>query len=172
MNSSKFFKVCFTGHRPNKLSWKYNEELDSCKKFKFDIENMLIKAIKNNYCYFISGMALGIDIICAEIVLKLKNIYKNVKLECAIPCFNQTKFWNEKDKIRYENIIKKCDKITYVSSCNYYIGCNQKRNVYMVDNSNAVIAVWNGYSSGTKNTIDYAKQKNLKIKIIDINSYK
>ena len=34
----------------------------------------------------------------------------------------------------------------------------------MVDNSNVVIAVWNGYSSGTKNTIDYAKQKNLKIK--------
>lgn len=46
MNNSKYFKVCFTGHRPNKLSWKYNEELDSCKKFKFDIENMLIKAIK------------------------------------------------------------------------------------------------------------------------------
>ena len=31
----------------------------------------------------------------------------------------------------------------------------------MVDHSSLVIAVWNGLLSGTKNTIDYAKRKNV-----------
>ena len=38
-------------------------------------------------------MALGVDMICAEIVLSLKKKYKNVVLECAIPCLNQEKQW-------------------------------------------------------------------------------
>lgn len=36
----------------------------------------------------------------------------------------------------------------------------QKRNEYMVDNSNYFIAVWNGKPSGTGNTVKYAKKKN------------
>ena len=36
----------------------------------------------------------------------------------------------------------------------------QKRNEYMVDNSDYVIAVWNGKPSGTGNTVKYAKKKN------------
>ena len=172
MNNIKCLRICFTGHRPNKLIWRYNEELESCKKFKIDMEKMLIRAIECNYCYFISGMALGIDIIFAEIILKLQNIYKNIKLECAIPCLNQTELWKEKDKIRYNKILKMCDKITYVSNSDYYKGCMEKRNKYMVDNSDLIIAIWNGSNSGTKNTIDYAKQKKLKIKIINPEVYK
>lgn len=34
----------------------------------------------------------------------------------------------------------------------------QKRNEYMVDHSDKVIAVWDGSKSGTKNCIDYAKK--------------
>ena len=33
----------------------------------------------------------------------------------------------------------------------------------MVDHSNLVIAVWNGTPSGTKNTIDYAERKGVKV---------
>ena len=33
----------------------------------------------------------------------------------------------------------------------------------MVDRSNLVIAVFNGQKSGTKNTVDYAKKKNVQV---------
>ena len=33
----------------------------------------------------------------------------------------------------------------------------------MVDNSNLVIAVWNGEKSGTKNTVDYAMRRGVKV---------
>ena len=39
----------------------------------------------------------------------------------------------------------------------------QVRNEWMVDRSNLVIAVFNGQKSGTKNTVDYAKRKGIKI---------
>ena len=39
---------------------------------KEKLRNEIIKAIKNGYTTFISGMALGFDMICEEIVLELK----------------------------------------------------------------------------------------------------
>ena len=44
----------------------------------------------------------------------------------------------------------------------------QKRNKYMVDNSDLIIAVFNGNSGGTKQTNDYAKSKNIEIIIIKL----
>lgn len=45
---------------------------------------MIEWAIKNNYNNFISGMALGIDMLCAEIIISLKSKHSNIILECAI----------------------------------------------------------------------------------------
>jgi uncharacterized phage-like protein YoqJ len=45
----------------------------------------------------------------------------------------------------------------------YSKGCFQYRNRYMVDRSGALIAVYGGVAGGTRNTIDYAKQRGLEI---------
>lgn len=63
---------CFTGHRPQSLPWKFNEQGERCLKMKEQLRNEIIKAIKNGYKTFISGKALGFDMICAEMVLELK----------------------------------------------------------------------------------------------------
>lgn len=112
-------------------------------------------------------MALGIDTICAEIVLELKKKRLDIKLECAIPCKNQTEKWNNKSIKRYNCILSKADKIVYVSSSDYFNGCMQKRNRYMVDNSSLVIAVYAGMGGGTKQTIDYAQKQNIKVWVIE-----
>lgn len=85
----KNLKICFTGHRPNSLPWKNNEKSLKFLLFKAKIKRVILKQIKNNYKYFITGMALGSDIICAELILFLKQKY-NLFLECAIPCKDQT----------------------------------------------------------------------------------
>lgn len=168
MKDLKMLTCCFTGHRPNKLPWKYKENGLRFFIFKIKLINTITKLIKNNnYTHFITGMALGTDLICAEIVLKLKKHFKNITLECAIPCLNQTTKWLPNSIERYNNVISLADKITYVTKKNYFDGCMQLRNKYMIDNSDIVLAVYNGNKGGTKQTIDYAKLKNKKVIIIN-----
>lgn len=101
------YKICFTGYRPKGLPWGYDETKESCILFKNVMTSIIEKAIVNGYTYFISGMALGIDMICAEIVLELKKKYKNVMLECAIPCINQEKKWSSSQQERYKKTFSK-----------------------------------------------------------------
>lgn len=166
----KNLKVCFTGHRPKGLMWGYDEKQESCVKFRNVMTKIIEKAILNGYTYFISGMALGVDMICAEVVLELKKRYKNVFLECAIPCLNQSEKWNRLQKIRYEKILQEADFIHYVSDKKYEKDCMNKRNEYMVKESDSVIAVWNGRPSGTLNTIKMARLFEKKIRLVDPNN--
>ena len=129
--------------------------------------SIIEKAVINGYTYFISGMALGIDMICAEIVLELKKKYKNVMLECAIPCLNQEKKWSLTQQERYRKILHKADVVHYVSETEYTDTCMNDRNNYMVEQSDVVIAVWNGKPSGTGNTIKMAKNVGKKVRIVN-----
>lgn len=89
-----------------------------------------------------------------------------ITLECAIPDVNQTLKWSEKDKIRYSALLERADEKNYISGRNV-ADTMLKRNRYMVDKSDIVIAVFNGIEKGgTWYTIKYAKKK--KIELIDL----
>lgn len=64
---------CFTGHRPQKLPFGFNEEDERCVLLKDRLKGAIEMLItEHNITHFISGMALGVDIYSAEIVLSLK----------------------------------------------------------------------------------------------------
>lgn len=71
---------CFTGHRVQKLPWRFNENDKRCKAMKKTLYLEIEKAILRGYKYFLCGMALGFDTYCAEIVLKLRKKYPSIKL--------------------------------------------------------------------------------------------
>lgn len=103
-------KCCFTGHRPKSLPFGYNEEEPSCKKLKELLSDNIERQItENGVTHFISGMAMGVDIFAAEAVLKLKEKYPQIKLECAIPCETQANKWSEGWRNRYFDIIGRSD---------------------------------------------------------------
>ena len=158
---------CFAGHRPQSLPWKFNEQDERCLRMKEKLRNEIIKAIKNGYTTFISGMALGFDMICAEMVLELKKTFPRIKLIGAIPCKTQDKLWKEKDKQRYRSLLTQLDSIR----CIYddYIGpeCMLERNRFMINNSSLVIALFNGTNGGTKKTLDYAKECRVKTVVFE-----
>lgn len=160
-------KCCFTGHRPKNLPWGYNESGLKYNLLYAKLYLAIRKCIKNGYTYFLSGMAMSIDMICAEIVINMKNKYKNVELECVLPCLSQSAKWSKSYKDRYNKILDRADKITIISE-NYTPQCMMDRNKYMVDNSNMIIAVYNGSQGGTEKTIRYAKAKNLEILLLKI----
>lgn len=151
--------LSFTGHRPTRL-FGYDYQTEGNRKMLMELRTVVERFIASKgYTTFITGMALGIDIWAARIVLALKSKHPQIKLICAVPCMNQYKKWTEEDKEIYRYIIGKADYVYYVSEEEYIPWCMQKRNEWMVDNSSYVIAVWDGESGGTSNCINYAKKR-------------
>lgn len=152
-------RVCFTGHRPEKI---YRDE----KYIQKDIEKEIHRSIEEGYYVFISGMARGVDILAAEAVLKIRKNNPKIKLICACPYIGFERTWSYNWQFRYNKIIANANLIKYISQ-SYGSFCFQKRNEWMVDHSSKVIAVFNGSNGGTKNTIEYAKRKNISIVLIN-----
>ena len=84
-------KTCaFTGHRPQHLPFGMNENDERCVRLKEILKEEIINLIEaENVTHFITGMALGVDLYAAEIVLDLKARYPSITLESAIPCETQ-----------------------------------------------------------------------------------
>ncbi len=155
MNDKRQHRCCFTGHRPNKLDYSEGE-------IKPLLETAVDNAISDGYVTFITGMAEGVDIWAAEIVLEKKKDNKDLHLICAVPHPGFEKRRSQYETERYKNIIKNADYVTTISD-NYYRACYQKRNIWMVDRSSRVISVYNGKSGGTQNTINYAIKRGIEI---------
>lgn len=162
----KDITLCFTGHRAQKLPWKFNEKDKRCVEIKKKVRDEIEKAILYGYIYFISGMALGFDLICAEQVLELRKKYSHIRLIAALPCKDQNKLWAQNQIDRYNKILKQCDEIKCTYS-EHKKGCEQERNMYMLNNSSKVIALYYGLSGGTKSTIEKANKMGLKVILIN-----
>ena len=141
-------RVCFTGHRPEKLQ-------RGEKEIKRDLEKEIRRAAADGLNVFISGMARGSDMWAAQIILKLRDEGWDVKLVCACPYEGFEKGWGEVWKKRYRDTLAKADHVKYVCR-GYSRFCFQQRNKWMVNHASKVIAVFNGEEGGTKNTIRYA----------------
>ena len=153
-------KTCvFTGHRPQRLPFGSNESDARCVALKAKLREQIVELIEQeNVRHFISGMALGIDLFAAEIVLDLKTDYPSITLESAIPCETQAIKWTVAQREQYYEIAARCDKETMLQT-HYTPDCMDKRNRYMVDHADIILAVWDGKPSGTGRTVMYTQSK-------------
>ena len=157
---------CFTGHRPDKLPWGEAEDDPRCLELKWQLDAALELAYQEGCRHFISGMARGADFYFAEAVLTMRERHSDVTLECARPCETQSHAWSQKDQERYDSILDRCNYETLVQH-RYKRGCMMRRNRYMVNRSNRVLAVYDGVpEGGTSKTLDYALKQGLKIDVL------
>lgn len=157
--------VCFTGLRPQKLPWGFDESDTACCALKERLSLTVRQLIASGVDRFISGMAQGFDTYAAECVLKLRSYGENVLLECALPCPEQAEKWTRAARVRYEDILS-CGTVTTISE-GYTAYCMQKRNRYMVDKSDIIVACFDGRThGGTEKTIEYAQRRGKKIIIL------
>ena len=140
MNDSKSdlkrHRCCFTGHRPEKLGI-------SEIRAKVLLKSAIQQAISDGYVTFISGMARGIDLWAAEIVIEEREKNDNIHLVCVSPFNGFEMRWSEQDKTTYYSIMEQADLVKYISQ-HYYKACFQVRNEWMVDRVSRVIAAYNG----------------------------
>ena len=166
MSETKGTTVCLTGHNPQTLTILDDENSLETTQLRKVLKKSIIELIETeNAKHFISGMSLGIDMMCAEIVLELKEEYPFITLECALPYETQAIRWRVESQEKYYFILRDCDKDTMLQT-RYTSDCISKRNKYMVDKSDIILAVWNGSNSGTGNIINYARKINKTIKQI------
>ena len=74
----RLHRACFTGHRPHKLHQPESVVIAA-------LEAKIREAIDDGFVTFISGMAWGVDIWAAEIVLRLKAEGHPLHLIAAVP---------------------------------------------------------------------------------------
>lgn len=153
--------VAFTGHRPSKLKCGYNTSGKEYDIIKQNIKREL-NILKPEYC--ISGMALGIDSIAAEACIEL-----DIPFIAAIPFEGQEKVWPKASQDRYHELLSKAESKHVVCEGGYVAWKLQKRNEWMVDKCNLLLAYWDGSNGGTANCVRYAESKNKLITIIDPN---
>ena len=159
---------CFTGHRPEKLPWGYDERDPRCLALKARLDRAVEEAWEKGMRHFICGMAQGADFYFCEAALALRARRPGVTVEAAIPCEEQASRWPEADRERYFRMVEQCDYETMVQR-HYDRGCMLRRNRYMVDRSAMLIAVYDGTLGGTMYTLQYAMKRKLEIVILDVN---
>ena len=107
--------VAFTGHRPQKLPFGFDETDPRCVDFKRRLCNSIEMMILEGYTHFISGGALGMDMYAAEAVLTLREQYPEITLEIAIPHDGQTAKRPQSLRDRAERIREEADVITWIA---------------------------------------------------------
>lgn len=124
---------CFTGHR-------YLAD-DKIENIIIRLEYEIDKLIEQSTTTFISGGALGLDQIAASIVISKKELGNKIKLEFALPCKDQDKFWDKKQKKLYNSLLEKGDIINYINE-EYTPNCMKERNKYMIERSDCCVCAF------------------------------
>ena len=178
---TNIYNIAITGHRPSSFTFNsklpgttYNNVFTSDWSKSF-IEKMtgyiLDKSKEKGKVRCITGMALGVDQLFAKAAMKAKEQGADVIIHAAIPCYNQDSKWSYEAKNVYKEILRACDETYIVHRGSYNSFCMQKRNIYMVDLCNELIAIWDGTNGGTGNCVKYAKQTDRKINIMPPESF-
>ena len=140
--------AAFTGHR-----WYDSSRKHSVRK---RIEECVREAYRNGITNFISGMAIGFDLLAAEVVLSLKQECPAITLTAALPFGEQASRFNERNKSRYYKCLSQADDIVILSN-DYTAKCYLERDRFMVEHSSLLIACYDGRNKGgTFWTVNYA----------------
>lgn len=161
-------KSCaFTGHRPKKFPWGYNESDIMCVKLKDALAKQIALLAKAGITDFLSGMAEGTDTWAAMVVLALREKNPMLKLHCVLPCKTQAEKWKAPAQELYRFILERADSIIYVSR-EYHKDCMLERNRFLVDHSGLLLAVYNGERrGGTAATVRYAQKLGREVWVLD-----
>ena len=148
----------FIGHRPERL--QLSEE-----QVKEWLAEQIERAADEGYTDFITGMQRGVDLWAAEVVLKLIDNDRQIRLIAACAFRGMEEDWDLDWKDRYYYVLSRSELVYYISDSpdrKVFFECNH----WMVDRASRLIAVCSGAPGDTKEIIEYARKKKLDIVLI------
>jgi len=151
---------CGTGHRPAKLGGEWLMNGPVSKGIRQAIRCYLLTDCPDAV---ISGMAIGFDMMWAEEALSLK-----IPVTAALPFVGQEIRWRPEQIARYRWIL--ANPLVTPIVCapgEYSVHKMLNRDQWMIDNTprpdGKLLACWDGSSGGTRNTVIYARRKNMPV---------
>ena len=150
VKTQKKLTCCFSGHRILPKDFDVQE-----------LEKAVYNAINDGFSIFLTGMALGFDSVCFKVLEKIRK-ENDIKIKACVPCRDQERFFTVKNKREYYEMLSSADEVVILAD-EYFEGCMQARNEYMVDNSERLICFLRSNHGGTYSTIKYAVSKGLEI---------
>ena len=156
--------LCFTGHRPEKLP--KNEQLSALLNVLY---YHIDEALQQGYRLFLDGMADGIDYFAAEYLFRKRAEFPSIRVVGIQPCTNYETFFQDRNyNLNHLHHMQQmldgilCMEGEYSHNDNEKNNALfQKRNYFLVDHASALIAVCSLNRSGSKQTFNYAKKKNI-----------
>ena len=116
-------RCCFTGHRPEKLEQPESMVVEALKK-------EIRTAIADGFQTFISGMARGVDLWAAEIVLSFRDEGAAIRLICASPYRGFENRWSPEWQERYRQVLERADLVRFICPA-YSPDCFRRRNEWI-----------------------------------------
>lgn len=157
----RLHRCCFSGHRPEKLT-------EQPEQIQAWLREQIEQSVAAGYTTFISGCGMGVDIWAGQIVIRMRDEEKekagisSLRLIAATPWPGFSSRWSTDWQQQYSDLLQHADLIVPVSK-HYGEEVFQKRNRWMVDHSNRLIAFFNGAPGGTRDTIEYAQGKGIEV---------
>lgn len=163
----KAVTCCFTGHRPGRYPWLQDEADLRTQALTRALWERISSSYDQGYTRFLSGMAQGVDLICAQLVLQLQREAPEVELIPVLPYPGQANRWPWKARRAYLEVLQACKEELIIVSPAYRRDCFQKRNRYLVDHASKIIGVYDGAPyGGTHQTLEYAKRAGLEMELL------
>ncbi|MBQ8885598.1 MAG: DUF1273 family protein [Clostridia bacterium] len=107
---------------------------------------------------FYNGVARGFDLLAAECVLNRKKLYGDIKLVACVPYLRQADAFKDEDKCRYDRILKESDEVVVIQE-EYTRWCMAKRNDYMAQKADVLIAYCTKETGGSAYTVKKFRKK-------------
>lgn len=167
------FQSCgITGHRPARFKFKYQEKFSLCKKIKKRLSEQFELLYQKGVRRFYVGGALSVDMWAGEILLRLKERpeYSDIELIIALPFEGHEKNWDARSKTRLAFLIRHSSETVTVGNNSVNVQESyKKRNYYIVDRADVLVAVYDddrSVHSGTGQTVRYAMRKQIPVILI------
>lgn len=132
--------ACFTGHRT--YDGSRNEELKAAIR----------ELYARGYRIFLCGMAVGFDLAAAECALSLRDELQELRIVAVVPFEGMERRFSESQRALFEQISQESEEVVTLAT-HYSSSVYAMRNNYLVDNSSAVIAYFDGSKGGTAYTV-------------------
>lgn len=145
--------IAATGHRPERLGGHDH-------KTQLALGGLATEYLTRNHPdKVISGMALGWDQAVASACVAL-----DIPFIAAVPFEGQESRWPAAAQEHYRWLLDAAaDVIFVVEGLAPTMGAFQRRNEWMVDNADRMVALWDGSWGGTFNCVRYAEKRGVPI---------
>lgn len=137
-------KICiFTGHR----------DLPGDREaLRAALRSHITALAADGFTDFLSGGAMGFDLLAAEAVLDLRPILPDIRLLLILPCEGQDRAYPAEDKARYRSVMEQADLVRYTAHT-YYKGCMLARDRVLAEAADYCLCWLTRSTGGTAYTV-------------------